>query len=246
MRRACVAALSLLLAPAACWAGLVEPGQTVTLTSSELTPPGGSKLDEKSTAFAIAYGDEDSGDGPTLRGVLRSSVYQTGDHLTFVYDVDLLAAAGISGAAERSDLSASAFTGFATDVAGALDFEELVKASRSADGSRVGVQSDTPGLGGSPVLIVRTDATAYDANGQATFLAADEVPAADGETRLATGSAMLTGLFRPVADVVEPPPGPPAQPPAIPLPPAAYTGFGVLVAMALIAASRRRWNVQVQ
>ena len=245
MRRAFVAALSLFLAPAAASAGLVEPGQTISLSSSDIVPIGGSKLDQKSTAFAINYGAADLAndfDG-TLRGVLHSSVYRTGDALTFVYDVDLLGTGGVGGAAERSDFWVSAFTGISTNVNGSLDYEELIKASRSADGSQVRLQSDTPGLGGPPVLIVRTDAVAYDANGRATFLAGDELSGPDGSARLVTGTATLTGLLGPAVDGIEPPP-PGPKPPAIPLPPAAFSGFGVMLAMAMIRATRRVWNVE--
>lgn len=245
-RRALAAALALAAAPAATVsAGLVEPGQTVTLTSSDLAPLGGSKLDEASAPFTIDYGSADPATGfdGTLRGVLRSAVYQTGPTLTFVYDVDLRPTDGVGGAAERSDLWVSAFAGRTTDVSGSLDYEELIKATRSADGSALRLQSDTPGLGGPPVLIVRTDATAYDTGGRATYLAGDELAGPDGSARLVTGSADLTGLLAPAGGLAEPPlPGP--KPPAIPLPPAAYSGFGVLLAMALIAATRRAWNVE--
>ena len=246
MRRAYVAALSLLLAPAAAVAGLVEPGQTVSLSSGDLAPVGGSKLDERSAEFAINYGSPDPAnnfDG-TLRGVLRSSVYRTGDALTFVYDVDLLNTGGLGGAAELSDLRVSAFAGLATAVNGSLDYEELIKASRSIDGDEVRLQSDTPGLGGPPVLVVRTDAVDYDASGRATFLAGDELAGPDGSSRLLTGTASLTGLLGPAADGAEPPPAGPKPPAAIPLPPAAYSGFGVMLAMALIGATRRVWNVE--
>ncbi|MDB5294479.1 MAG: hypothetical protein JWO31_462 [Phycisphaerales bacterium] len=243
-RRAAAALCSLLLAPALASAGAVDPGQSIPVDSVDLMLPAGSALAETSSAFAIDYAATDRPTAGTLKGVLRSAVYDVGGSLTFVYDVDVLDAAGFSEAAERSELTVSSFAKAKTAVTGGLDFEALVRASRSADGSRITLASDTPGLGGPPVLIVKTDATTYDAGGRATFAVADEVSGPYGQDWIAGGTASIAGLLRPTIVAAPVDPAPSAGPTPIPLPPAAYSGLGVMLAMGLIAATRRVWDVK--
>lgn len=234
MRRFCLPLLALLLLPAAASAGLVQPGESQPLNSIDFASPSGTMLDSMTTPFTIDYGMTDpvSGFDGKLHGSLHSSVYNVGGKLAFLYDIDLNPANTISGAAEGSNLRVSSFAGFSTFLTGSLDFEELILASRSADGATVGLASDTPGLGGPPRLLVQTDATAFDKGGLASFFAADELSTGDG-TAPVQGEAAGLSTFRPV----------PARPHAIPLPPAFYSGLGVLLALGLIAATRRVWNV---
>lgn len=221
-------------------AGLVSPGQLVTVDAFDLTPPAGALLATKSTAFSIDYA---AGVGSpaypgALAGTLHSSVYRGGDgKLTFVYDVDLTSTGKFSGAAEGSDLRVGSFAGFATDVSGALDFEDLASASRSADGKQVRLRSDTPGLGGAPTLIVRTDATQYAADGRAGYYAADELSSPTGSSNTFFGTTAIDGVYRPASAAVPPPDGGPVN--VVPLPPAAYSGLGVLLAMGMIVATRK-------
>jgi hypothetical protein len=239
-RRTLAMILGTFLAPAAAAAGLVAPGQTAAVRSSDLTAPDGALVATTSAGFAVDY--VAAGVGPAfpaaLAGTLHSSVYRGGDgRLTFVYDVDLVPATGVGGAAEGSDLRVGSFAGVATDVTGALDFEDLVLGSRSADGASVGLRSDTPGLGGPPTLVVRTDATRYDAGGRASYYAADELATPDGPAATFFGTAAIAGVYRPAAGGGGVSPGPTPHP--VPLPPAAYSGLGVLLAMGLIAAFRK-------
>jgi hypothetical protein len=241
MRLTRILGVSLLLAPAAASAGLVSPGQTVSLHSSDLLPPTGVELATKATPFVIHYGPADPAIGFTgdLTGTLDSTVYRDGGKLTFVYHVNLNDGSGVSGAAEGSNLSVWSFGGFKTTVAGALESEEFIQASRSKDGKMVQLSGNTPGLGGPPTLVVKTNATAYDAGGNASYFASDEVSTLTRASQTFSGTAMIDGTFRPVGGEVLPP-GPP--PTAIPLPPAAYSGLGVLLAMGLLAATKRVWK----
>jgi len=129
------------------------------------------------------------------------------------------------------------FSAFRTNASGALDFEELIAARRTADGSRISLFSDSPGLGGAPMLLVRTNATSFDAAGSATFSASDEMSLLDGSSRLVTGSATIDGVLEPMTAM-----GPVTPPVSIPLPPAFFSGLGVLLAMGLIGSTRRVWT----
>ena len=235
-----LAPLCTFVAPSAVDGGLVSPGQTVTVDAFDLIPPAESLLATKSTAFSIDY----AATGGSLAypgavaGTLHSSVYRGGDgKLTFVYDVDLTSTGKFSGAAEGSDLHVGSFAGFATDLSGALDFEDLASASRSADGKQVRLRSDTPGLGGAPTLIVRTDATKYAADGLAGYYSADELTTATGSSNTFFGSTAMNGVYRPVSAAVGPPDGGPVN--VVPPPPAADSGLGVLLAMGMIAVARK-------
>jgi hypothetical protein len=179
-------------------------------------------------------------------GTLTSTVLRdpaTG-RLTFAYAIHFAGQddTGAGGGTHHSLLSITGFESFRTDLSATLAFAPDFPASRSADGRSLTVQSDTPGQGGSPTLLVRTDATHFDAGGLLHFAASDPLllpnpvegsGAAGGMVSvIASGEVHLSGAFRPVAD---------ARPAPVPLPPAVFTGAGTLIACALLrAASRRR------
>ena len=235
MRRTCwLVAMGLVMAVRSASAGLIAPGETATINAVGYVPPAGLLLAEKQVPFAINYGvsSPSTGFDGTLQGQLTSSVYKTDNVLWFLYSVDL-SPVGISGAAEQSVLSVGSFAGYATRVSGAVGFEEMGMASRSSNGSTVRFFGDTPGLGGAPTLLIETDATAFDARGTALFTVGDEISMLNGQSIMASGDASIEGVYQPVT----------ARPPAsaIPLPPAAYSGLGVLLGMGILAATRRVW-----
>jgi hypothetical protein len=263
---ACLSMIAVALLPAVpALAGLVRPGQSVSLTADNVPTPTGTLLDRNTTEFTIDYGPLTSPfhDSAKLRGTLFSAVYRAeSGRLTFVYDVDLQNHSSvIGGASEASELRIGSFKSFKTSLFGSMDFESVIRGSRSGDGSQLWLSGSAPGLGGAPRMVVRTDAMAYDANGHADFLAADEVPTLNG-SRMVSGAVSFAGVFRPTTVSALPPPLMPPPPPvvggeptpggngggprpsAVPLPPAAYSGVGVLVAMGLIALTRRGWTAR--
>jgi hypothetical protein len=224
-------------------AGVVHPGETVTVSDLDLTMPEGAVLARSVLPFSVEYEAGSGGTfvefGGTTAGTLTSTVVRdeaTGT-LVFVYDVDFAGDAG-ADASEASVLTVSGFDTFVTDVTGALDYESAVLASRSDDASAVRLGSDDAGLGGAPKLVVRTDATAFAATGTARFFAGDElaVRTPDGlSLEFAAGTAEVAGTFEPAdAD-----PGNGGGTP-IPLPPAVWSGLAVLGAMGATRAVRRR------
>lgn len=233
-----IALLCLAFSSASADAGLVAPGETVSLNSGDFVTPAGTLLAEKTSAFAIDYGaDPDVGFDGKLNGTLYSAVYDVGGKLAFLYDVDLNADNLIDGAIEQSELAVQAFAGFKTDVSGRLEYEEQFQASRSTDASQIMVYSDSPGLGGPPTVLIQTEATAFDPNGKAVFFAGDELLTLNA-TRSVSGSATIESVFQPTILG----PGSEEPPTAIPLPPAAYSGLGVLTAIGAILFVRRRWG----
>lgn len=209
--------------------GVVAPGETLSLNSSDFALPAGSFLAEKTSAFSIDYG------GDTLNGTLYSAVYNVGGKLAFLYDVEL-DPANNGSAAERSQLTVAAFSSFATDVTGMLDHEEVIAATRSADGGTVSLMSDTPGLGGAPALLVQTDADSYNTQGSAVFYAGDELLTLNAAVG-GSGSASFDGVLQPTLSGGN---GQVPPPTAIPLPPAAFSALGVMIVMGLMFAMRRR------
>jgi hypothetical protein len=228
-------------------AGVVEPGETVVLDSRELPAPAGRVLAQAVLPFSIDYEPADGvGDfldfSGTLEGTLTSTVVRDESRgtLTFLYDVDLDRLNGADAdASDASALIVDGFDTFTTDVAGILDREHVILASRTKDGGTVKLSSDDPGLGGAPRLVVRTDATDFAPTGTARFFAGDELPVRtpDGlEIELASGTAIVGGTFQPV-DAPPPPPTP------IPLPPAVWSGIVGLIGVGIATASRRRVSV---
>src|SRR4051812_16043199 len=73
-------------------AGLVRPGQSVSLTADNVPTPTGTLLERKSSSFTIDYGPLTAPfeDSAKLHGTLFSAVYRgESGRLTFVYDIDL-------------------------------------------------------------------------------------------------------------------------------------------------------------
>jgi hypothetical protein len=236
-------------------AGVVEPGKTVVLNERELPAPEGQVLAKSVLPFSLDYqpggnmGDFVDFSG-TAEGTLTSTVVREqgrGGLLTFLYDIDLNddANVGIDASADAA-LTVDSFRSFTTDVAGALDRERSILASRTGDGAGVKISSDDPnvGMAGAPRLIVRTDATDFDRDGTARFFATDElaVRTPDGlKVDLASGTVIVGGTFQPVDDVMppvqSPDPEPPTPPAAIPLPP----GIGMgLVGLVLVGWRARK------
>ena len=222
---------------------VVHPGETAVIRDDDSGPatPAGAVLAETVLPFTIELEPEGGAgsfldfDG-TATGTQTSTVVRDGKTgtLSFVYDVDL-AGEGDADASEASILTVDGFDGFSTAVTGLLDFESVVLASRTEDGSGVRLTSDDPGLGGAPRLVVRTDAVHFDDSGTARFFAGDElaVLTPDGlAIEFAGGTAVVAGTFAPV-DLDTPPPA------AIPLPPAAWSGLAALGAMGLARAASR-------
>jgi hypothetical protein len=224
-------------------AGVVEPGETVVVNGTDFVSLEGPVLATSTLSFSITYQPNGPGEfvdfGGTVEGTLTNMVVRDTDRgtLLFVYDIDLdSAAGGDADASDASTLTVNGFGAFHTHVDGALDFESVILASRELDGSAIKLTSDDPGLGGAPRLIVRTDATAFDATGTASFFAGDElaVRTPDGlEIELAAGTAVIGGTFRPVDA------GPAPAPNPIPLPPALWSAVVALGAAGVSKSLRR-------
>ena len=140
-----------------------------------------------------------------------------------------------SGAKQASSLATDHFTGFSTDVTGMLADEPSVLGFREAMGGVVGIKSDTPGDASRSVLAIRTNATDFNSGGKAMFDVADLVlvPSPDGPIAdLQMGLASIDGTFQPAGRPNGPPTG-------VPLPPAVFTGLGMLLGGGLIARIRR-------
>jgi hypothetical protein len=199
--------LAVAVTPAPIFGGVVvDPGQTVVVEAVDFEEPEGEVLARKVLPFEIEYGMRPDGEfvdfNGSVAGTLTSTVVRDGElgTLSFLYDVDL----DTDGDADASDASILAVAGFATfdaEVAGALDFESTVLASRTSDGATVRLSSDDAGLGGAPRLLVRTDATEFEATGSARFFAGDELAVRTDDGLLvefASGTAVVGGTFEPV------------------------------------------------
>ena len=222
--------LALALVPAFVAAAPVAPGQSVQVDNMGLPVPlpAGPKLAEQTVPFTLNYnlpaGVTTADPTPSTTGSLTQSVFRntsTGG-LTFVYDMtvqdeDLYVD-------EISRLTVGSFGTFSTDVTGSSSrHTSVLNASRSADGATI-TSLASEGLGGAPLLIVDTNATAFDRSGTGTYFADAEfvVPVAGlpGEFQQTdlNATANLTGLFQPAADT-----GPGPTP--VPLPPAAWAAL---------------------
>jgi hypothetical protein len=221
------------------------PGQTVPLFSSGFQMPAGQVVAEDDTPFFIVLEAQGYGPPTAVPGTLTSTVVRddvTG-MLSFVYAINFagLDEESSGGATQSSILSLTGFGSVKTELAAKLAFEEQFVGSRSRDGRTLKVWSDTPGEGGSPTLLVRTDAKDFDAGGVLQFSAADpfllpglvERPGAAGEMTsvVATGDVEMSGVFRPLAGT---------GPHAVPLPPAVFTGVGTVLAYALLRGGQVR------
>ncbi len=164
-----LAALSLLAATtAASLAGPILPGQTVLLDANDYQFPGGSVLAMRTIPFSVMYRNTGGflAIPPSVTGSLTESVVRdpSTKTLSFVYGVGLTGEGGTS-AAEGSMFAVGDFSGFKTNVAGMLDFEQLAPAHRTKDGAMILFQSDSPGVGGPPTLVIHTNATQFAPTG---------------------------------------------------------------------------------
>jgi hypothetical protein len=234
-----------LLAATTARSALVAPGETVRLRSADFRMPAGQVLAEEAAPFFLVLEAEGYDSATAVPGTLTSTVLReraTG-RLTFAYAINFAGQGndGAGGGAQQSRLSVTGFGSFTANLAARLAFEPDFPCLRSGDGSTLTVESDTPGQGGSPTLLVGTDATEFDAGGVLQFAAADPflLPgpvegsgAAGGMVSvLASGEVELSGVFRPIAG---------GQPSPVPLPPAVFSGRGTLIACALLWAGWTR------
>lgn len=233
--------LGIVSAMTATIAAPVKPGQTVVVDASDFETPEGTILASTTIPFSIGYTTHLGGgafvDFPgTTDGTLTSAVMRDDRRgtLAFLYGADLDGDYARAG----SILTVDGFNLFSTEVDAAFDFENKTIASRSVDGSSIKVGSDDPGKGGPPQLVVRTDATEFASTGTARFFAGDflAVRTDDGlAVEFVGGTAIVAGMFQPVADNdVEPAPAP--NP--IPLPPAVWTALGSM----LVVGASRAWK----
>jgi hypothetical protein len=196
-----VTVLSWCLAAAALRGDSIPPGGSVLLDDAAALPTG-PRLAQKVQPFTLNFarpGDEGVSPDPVADGILTSSVYRNPDTgaLTFVYDIDV--EREFQTTDEASRLTLGSFAGFLTNVEG--DFGELSSgftASRSADGATV-VGQTSLGQGGPPLLIIRTDATAFDESGTANYFAAAEF-VIGGDQVERTAEANFAGTYRPVPE----------------------------------------------
>jgi hypothetical protein len=202
-----VAMVCFTTAPA--WAVELAPGQGRQITPKDgpLTLPSGPRLAQQSVPFDLNFaqpGDEGGLSDLQGTGTLTSSVYRDPDTggLVFVYDVDTDDASfsGAEPGGEFSRLIVGGFTGFRTDVTGNASSggDPLANLARSADGDTVRADYGE-GIGGPPLLIIATDATAFDAGGLASFTARDEfLVTPDNDVVLRETTVNLTGIYRPI------------------------------------------------
>jgi hypothetical protein len=233
-RRALIAlaAALLLLGPAAgARAGMLAPGQSLTIATSDFVEPRGVLVAEQELPFTLRYtpvvvsaAPGDSGAGTLFGSVYRDPFDQT---LTFVYNAQLNDGAPI-GAAR---LMVDGFRGVQTDVTARLAGADAARVSRLADPlPGIEAASYAGPTGGTPLLVVRTNATSFDAAGAATFAA--DFPVGIAPFPL-TGTADIAGVFQPAAG--------PAS--AVPLPRALSTSvaaFAACGAASLLRRSRAR------
>ncbi len=233
----------LLLCGTAAEAGLVPvaPGQTALVAGTAYQTPVGSVVASESVPFVATYQPNGSfvnfagfATGEFNDQVLRDP--KTG-HLTFVYNIQLNNE-GITSASQGSELTVNGFGPYTTDVAGQLQFEPMAPVERSANGSSLRFYANSAGLGGAPELAVKTNATRFDSRGTVSFSLADVflVSGPRGqELDDVWGNVSFKNAFRPTgapstggSTVV-----------AVPLPPAFYTGVGIMMACGIISLFRR-------
>ena len=196
----------------------IAPGQRMGVPESDALPAG-TKVAEKVIPYMLNWAQPGDAGGLSdldANGTLTTSVYRdsaTG-FLSFVYDIFLEPTGRIDHppetyrphATELSRLTAGDFAGFRTDLSGnfgdrgsAGEGDEF-SAARSANGSTVSGFREQ-GLGRPPLLIVNTNATAFNDVGTARFDAGAEFlvrPENDFTYRQA--SATLAGTFQPVPE----------------------------------------------
>ena len=196
-------------APAPAWAVELAPGQGTQITPEDgpLILPTGPRLAQQVVPFDLDFSQPgDEGGLSDLRGTgtLTGSVYGdpgTGG-LVFVYDVDTDDASfsGAEPGGEFSRLVVAGFTGFRTDVTGNASSggDPLANLARSANGDTLRAEYGE-GLGGPPLLLIATDATAFDAGGTANFTARDEfLVTPQNDVVIRERTVQLAGVYRPI------------------------------------------------
>ena len=208
-------------------------------------------------AANLRFSGAEPGEPLTFTSTLTSRVYRAGDGtLTFAYSTPgPLDAPGFGG--ESTRLSATGFGGFDLSAGALVQLGGSGPIARSADGETVAARSGVAGLGAtSAVLVIDTDATAFDAGGSADYLAGTEgellfevaalppdspdFDPSDVQTVGVIGfpraAATIDGVFRPVpADA-----GGGDGPAVVPLPAGAWAGLAMLGGVGLAGAARRR------
>jgi hypothetical protein len=210
-------------------AGVVGPGERWSGFSLERTlfplPPAdqwqGELLAERSESFDFVSDPFPTGEDTSFtRGTFASRVHrdlQTGG-LAFVYVLDQTRSVGIN---DLDRLIIGSFESFDTDVY--FTSRDII-VTRSSDGATLDFDLDIENL--EVTVLVRSDATAFDANGS-LFLEMQFPPS--GPTRTETFAA-----FQPAADGGGPGPNP------IPLPPAAWSALFALCGLGAFQGLRRR------
>jgi hypothetical protein len=238
-----LSSLVLALVPAFAAAAPVAPGASVEIDTFENPPvlPTGPKLGEQTIPFTLNYalpaGATTADPTPSTTGSLTQSVFRntSSGGLTFVYDIDVQNE--IEYVDEVSRLTVGSFGNFSTDVTGSSsEHTSVLRASRSADGATI-TSIASEGLGGAPLLIIDTDATAFDRTGTGTYFADAEFVIngpgfPDGRQVDLNATADFTGLFQPAADT-----GPGPTP--VPLPPAVWAALLTTAVLGAGAKARR-------
>jgi len=197
------------IAPAA---GAIEvaPGDGLRVEESRVLPTG-TKVAEKTIPFTLEFaepGDEGGFSDLDADGTLTTSVYRNPDtgRLSFVYDVFVEETRYSSAdpnlfrepTQEGSRLGVSDFAGFRTDVAGDFGDRGTFALTRSAEGSTL-TGHEGEGLGNAPLLIVHTDAVAFDDTGTARYDAVSEFLVGPENDQRARGAAViLNGTYNPI------------------------------------------------
>ena len=241
--RSAALAGALAFLPVVSIAAPVPPGGGVNIDFVEnFQLPSGEQLAQKVIDFTLQYNVPPGGTAaptPSTTGTLTSSVYR-GDAggLVFVYDVDVVGRDTYVD--ETSNFSVGSFAGFDTDITGRLKDFDYFTAVRSTDGSTIRTETGE-GIGAAPVIIVETNATTFDENGTARYVAGAEFLVTEPEDpddvfqRTLDAFVDLTGVYQPVAD--DPGPGPTPNP--IPLPPAAWAALMTMGAFGAGSRVRR-------
>jgi len=241
-----LSSLLLALVPAIAAAGPLPPGATIDIDTFEepFTLPAGPILGQKTIFFTLQYdlpaGATSADPVPATSGKLDSTVFRntTTGGLTFVYDVDVQNETDYVD--EVSRLIVGSFEDVSVDVRGENPTTTRFRAERSTQGALITTETGE-GLGSAPVLLVDTDATAFNEQGFAQYLAlAEFVVSSPGDTDGPVQTVLntrvnLNGLLQPAGDA-----GPGPGPTPVPLPPAAWAALATAGVFGAGSRLRRR------
>ena len=221
-------ALLLLIAAGTARAGVLAPGQSMTIATSDFVEPRGVLVAEQALPFSLRYtpvvtsaAPGEMGGGTLFGSVYRDPFDQT---LTFAYNAVLADSSPIGA----SRLLVDGFSGLQTDVTARLPGADAARVSRLAEPlPGIEAASYAGPLGGTPLLVVKTNTTAFDAAGMASFGA--DFPAGIAPFPLA-GTAEIPGVFQPAG----------RAPAAAPRPPALATSVAGFLACAAASSLCRR------